>query len=460
MQEHNKEHPLFIPAVLREGHSDTITHISCYDYLALSCSTDNSVILWDLEKQKMLFIAQFTAPIAKAVLAKPTKFLVSIRNEYIQCWNTSTSGLEFQIALPENKLFSDFSAIEDFTCIISGDIAYVYENEVLSFEIRSEGVNYTTVHLRRGYVALGREDGMFEVWDLEQKARIGFVVAHAGKVTSVVLTEYHLVSAGQDDLVIVWDLVSFAEIHRFSGIGKPSILAGSSTHVLVGSEHGVAKIWTLQNFELKATLLGHTNALSASGITDKGILTGDETGGLRFWDAEIYRELRVVPPIRQPRQIVANRNILALYDGAVVEIYEYPASEPTFHITPPRGEVERLSINEDVLFLVDRRRVYTYDLVEFKPIKLLKRVRAKDISPPTYPTPLVIGASICLVFSYEKEKEFLSEAATFLEETSKIKEVTERIEFFLSITESGYPVVRYTEEITWLIELEWIARFS
>ena len=381
MQSDTVEHPLFIPAVLRDGHSKQIMNVSIHNNFAATSSKDNSVSVWNLDNQSTLFVGQFTEPVAGAFLCSPSSLVVGFKSGRIVCWDTVKFVPLYELAPPENVPFNKFFASSEYVVTMVEDKAYVYRGTEFMLLITGEGVKYTDITMHESFLGLAREDGMVEVWDLHDESRIGFIVAHAEGVKSFALTPFHLVTAGHDETIAVWDLVSFAEIHRFAGVGPITVLEAFPDRILVGSEHGVAKIWSLQDFELKATLLGHLTTLTAACISDKGIITGDETGEVRFWDPILFRELRMISPARPIQNIAANRDLIAIYDGISVEVYEFPAEKPSFVITPPTGNVDKLMFIEESLVLTDKKKLFSYDLAEFKPIKLLKKIKPKDIIP-------------------------------------------------------------------------------
>ncbi len=458
MLSNKPHHPLFVPALIREGHLDEIISISYSKGYALVASKDKSISLWDLSRRISLFTAQFTIPIRKACLMNGRYVIIGLETGEVQKWDSVKGKFVHKYSYPGSMYFTDISASDNYVGIIVGDKAYIYRDNEFYMQSDGAGIEYTTIFMFGNYAALGRKDGIVEVWDLVDKHRNGFLLAHEGEILHAILTPYHLITVGKDELVIVWDLISFGEIHRFTGLGPITTISATEKDLLIGSTHGVVKVWGLRNFDLRGTLLGHVESIAAGIISEQGVLTADIKGELRFWEPVMLREEKVIPVNRPPIHIVANREVLVVYDGVLINVYEFPSKQPTHSFSPPTAEIKQISIMEDVLVIVGKKLVYTYDLKEFNPVKLVKKIKPKDVIPVRYPTPLIVGSNIILVFSYEKEKEVLDELYVSFESPEKAKKIAERIELFINIVESGYPIVKYTDEATWLLAIEWIAK--
>jgi WD40 repeat protein len=82
-------------------------------------------------------------------------------------------------------------------------------------------------------------DGTLSFWDLESGGLLAHVDAHEGGVIAVcALGEHHVVSAGIDGFLRVWNTEHALCVHDHPLRGGPAALASSGDRLVCGDKHG------------------------------------------------------------------------------------------------------------------------------------------------------------------------------------------------------------------------------
>jgi DNA-binding CsgD family transcriptional regulator/energy-coupling factor transporter ATP-binding protein EcfA2 len=175
-------------------------------------------------------------------------------------------------------------------------VAEVFEGvtgSIVSVDIHSDGLT----------MLLGFEDGTVILWDIQSGEEIHRFVGHTARVNDVAYSPNGLfaLSASEDTLVMYWDIATGKEIHRlvghsgyvmavdFSPDGRTAITGGFTGDFIANP--GELILWDLGTGQEISRFDGHHNGVTDVEFTPEGSVALAISGWLTFEGADILYEL-------------------------------------------------------------------------------------------------------------------------------------------------------------------------
>jgi hypothetical protein len=146
----------------------------------------------------------------------------------------------------------------------------------------------------------------------------------------------HLLSAGADQRIRVWDTATAKEVKVFDG--TPHVVRSLATNgfgnvAASGGDDGAVRIWDVALGREAFALTGHAGPVRGVVFSPHGgyVLSGGEDGTLRLWDLqtkEVVRNLKLGQPINCVAFCADGRRALAGGDNGTVAIFDLEAAKP------------------------------------------------------------------------------------------------------------------------------------
>jgi WD40 repeat protein len=157
----------------------------------------------------------------------------------------------------------------------------------------TETINSVIFSANGSMAASAGDDSLVILWDVETGTAIRQFIGHSGSVKSVVFSPYgsQLASAGADQIIILWNVESGEEIARFEGHEDTiNSIAFSSDgqHLLSGSDDNTAKLWDMSGNVIK-TFADHTGNVTDVEFDPSNPLSAITSSGddsVRRWNIE------------------------------------------------------------------------------------------------------------------------------------------------------------------------------
>jgi WD40 repeat protein len=137
-------------------------------------------------------------------------------------------------------------------------------------------------------LATASDDGRVLVWDAATLGAPTTLAGHVGHVNSLAWAGVDaLVSGGDDGAVIAWDVASAQTLRSFAGGAAVYRVAVDPTGALVAAAvvDPAVPVWNLRSGERVASLPGHHGSANDAAFVGARLITVDEAGALRTWDA-------------------------------------------------------------------------------------------------------------------------------------------------------------------------------
>jgi WD40 repeat protein len=137
-------------------------------------------------------------------------------------------------------------------------------------------------------LAIGTVDGTLATWDVDGDTPPNEFSGHDGSTRKVsFLDNNRMVSGGEDDKIIVWDVESKRQINSVVSEHGGVIDFAINGDVLssVGPD-GVVRLWAIDELELIDTLRGHDDLIwSIGNLGERGFVSVGQDGSIRWWNA-------------------------------------------------------------------------------------------------------------------------------------------------------------------------------
>lgn len=226
----------------------------------------------------------------------------------------ATCSYDFQVKIWDPSNFK-WSLIQEYT----GHVDQVFGLEYLNENTVISGSNDHTIHIwnistglasmkintgwpvssiqllsNRIDLASGLQNGYINIYSLTDGSLNASILAHIGWVEDLVLLNNGnlLVSSGEDKMVRIWDLSTYANVFHLAG--HASIVYGLkqiSLDIIASSSYDFTiKLWNSTSGSLIKTLTGHNGGIYLSFDLLNGdgsiLVSGSEDKAIKFWDIQ------------------------------------------------------------------------------------------------------------------------------------------------------------------------------
>lgn len=146
----------------------------------------------------------------------------------------------------------------------------------------------TVCVLPSGRVAVGKSDGIIDIWGSQSRSLLGQLHGHSGEVEALdVLPDGRLVSGGRDSIIRIWEVGRRAlstELRGHDGIVAMLSIRGDGT-LASSARDGTIRVWDLQRGKERVVLdRPECDVYGMSWMWGDHIGSGSEMSGWLQWD--------------------------------------------------------------------------------------------------------------------------------------------------------------------------------
>lgn len=380
----------------------------------LSNSEDQSLRLWDLKNQALVFTKQEAGLISTRISKNGKHLIGGYENGQLKCWDiqsqqelwskqahsTALNLLQFS---PNGQYIISGSASEE-----GSPAVFLWETangkQIQKLDGASKIVGSLSLSPNQRYLITGREDGYINIWDQGNGQLWRSIKAHKDKVRSIDIAPNgsQFISTGEDSVIKVWDLYEGKlrqtlagpekrmNIIRFSPDGQTIMSIGREKQAFVWnlqnneaypignarssytsfefspdsklfittSFEGIAQVWDVQNKTLVQSLLHSASPLKAAVFSPSGrmaiTLSGD--GTTKYWDLQTGQTVKTMStPMDFINKAVfsEDRTLLFMSDeDAISSLWDLKSGKLQHTFTGHNKEILDAKFSADAKYLI------------------------------------------------------------------------------------------------------------
>jgi WD40 repeat protein len=280
------------------GHKGTVrcVRFSHDGQILASCAEDNNIILWK-NYQPYQMLEGHSQSVLSIAFSSDGKYLASVSADLkILLWDT----VDYQIVQQLEGHSEDIRYVQ-----FSHDSKYMatasYDGSVLLWDTE----RWEAVHQLKGhsdyvrsvafsrddqYIASASKDDSIRIWDTTNGQIINILKQHSKPVHSVDYSSIgkFLVSGSYDKTICVWDIASWKLLAQFKAHAWIRFIKFSPKEQLIASagDDNIIRLWDIKNLEeITSPLVGHYNSVLALDFSPQGHLLASAGGDgtVKIW---------------------------------------------------------------------------------------------------------------------------------------------------------------------------------
>ncbi|MBF0320467.1 MAG: caspase family protein [Nitrospirae bacterium] len=325
------------------GHSSLVNSVAITPdgKYALSGSSDNTLILWDIATGKEIrTFSGHSNRVSSVAISPDGKYALSGSDDKtLKLWDIST-GMEIRTFTGHSKYVNSVAISPDGKYALSGsrdktlklwDIAT--GKKIRTFTGHSDWVNSVAISPDGKYALSGSRDKTLKLWDIATGRKIRTYTGHTGWINSVAITpdRKYVLSGCNDNILKLWDIATGRVIRTFKGLSFIAIASVAITND--GKYAAVASPGTLILLDIATGRVNLTfevdsDQVNSVAITPDGkyVLTGNDTilddndKSLKLWDITTGSVIRTIGDTNRITSIAITPNdkyALSVVDGTL-----------------------------------------------------------------------------------------------------------------------------------------------
>lgn len=285
-----------------ERHTNCITSLSFNKTTLASGSDDKSIKVWNLEEKKELFeLSGHSNYISSICFSNDGKYIVSASWDFtVKIWDLEENKEIFEIeAHDSNILYVDISSDKSYLLTSSESLSFKLWNILSQKENLSKDSPSAVMSIKfspmGNMLAIGDKKGKISIWSKNFEPNFN-LEEHDDCVRDLVFNkdETKLYSTGDDNCIIVWDLIEKRYINKFTlSISAWSIdLSPDEKFLASGSGDTIMRIWDLSQEKSIKEMKGHKyNILSVKySLNGNYLASGSRDKKVILWNLMTYEK--------------------------------------------------------------------------------------------------------------------------------------------------------------------------
>jgi eukaryotic-like serine/threonine-protein kinase len=265
---------------------------------ALSCSTDGTIRLWEIDTGKPLrTLLGHRGAVDSVVFSHDGRHALSAGSDgTVRYWDIDT-GKELQrLDGHSGTVYSAVLSSDDRRVLSCGqdntmrwwDAAT--GRQLRLFEVKNSSIRCAATS-QDGRLALsGGRDAIGRVWDLETGAELHRLEGHTGQIWHVAISPDSQMglTAGFDKIILLWDLRTGKQVRRFQGHESDVnnlVFSPDGKRFLSASDDETVRLWEVETGKELGRWKGHVGGLGAVAISPDGkfALSGADDTSICLW---------------------------------------------------------------------------------------------------------------------------------------------------------------------------------
>jgi WD40 repeat protein/serine/threonine protein kinase len=280
--------------------------VTCGAFFVGPGNTDNTVRIWETDKQPGLLILRPSPQAIRSVSISPDgrTFATAGDDNRATVWEAG-AGRKLFVLVGHTASIRSVSFSTDGQRIATGsedNTARLWDattgQSTLTLEGHRGGVRAVAFSPDSRYLVTGSSDRTAKVWDIATGLEVRQLKGHKSGITAVSFSPdgQMLVTASLDRTARVWKMDTGQELRRFNGHedGITSVsFSPDGRRIVTGSLDTTARVWDCTNSKALLTIEGNEGSIRSVAFSPDGrrIVIGNNDGTVAVWDPGMQREL-------------------------------------------------------------------------------------------------------------------------------------------------------------------------
>lgn len=282
-------------------HDDFVCSLLIFDGKLISCSSDATIKIWNMETGECLNTLEGHTDQITAITVVSGMLFSFSSDQTIKAWDIDTGGclntFTNDVAFGDTLVFSEGKAFS-----VSNAVIYCAD-----FETREAFTVFcghekaiSSVATCDGKLFSGSTDGVIKIWDIKTKKCLRTLDANGRSklIRSLVAYDGKLFSGSVDGVIKVWDINTGYCLNVFQAHKGPAqSLVVFKGRLISCSDDNHVKIWEIETGKCLKTLESRRGEVTNLQVIDEKLFLCTQVGLIQLWDftrqdSEIFAEIR------------------------------------------------------------------------------------------------------------------------------------------------------------------------
>jgi WD40 repeat protein len=225
--------------------------------------------------------------------------------------------------------------------------------------LKSSDMNITAVKMFMNdkYILTGSDDSRLVIWSLDSYAQVANISAHDDTIQAIAVSKYDrsIITGGLDSKIISWDIDGkiYDDIYTIpSGTITSSCITIDNKYLIIGNSEGKLSIWNMHKKTEEDVMVDHNSAITCvlSSNTNAFIISADSLGSIKIWNMMTRKhDYDIVGHVGAVLCIVLSKNQHTLYSSSAdrtIKVWDLETRACTGVMAGHFGKVYSICISE------------------------------------------------------------------------------------------------------------------
>jgi WD40 repeat protein len=266
--------------------------------------------------------------------------------------------------------------MKEYSSPLSKDCGKILE----SFDLETDAIDSIQVDENTNTLISGSQDGIIEIWDLEDGTRLKTLRDHDSSVSSVLIVPNNkFISGSIGEVIKIWDLKSHRCLHTIINyLEVHSLCLISEDEIACGCDYGSFIVWNLNSLKkVRSIRVNDISTVTNLFLFDKTklIVCNHEGFKIQIWDLQTFKCIKQLKSYFNGyylTQLTINQDLLT-FSGNEIKLVQIETGDLLKSIKFDHSIFHVKSLNVDLIAAaLENGDVQIYDLCDMEMVKSIQ----------------------------------------------------------------------------------------